>query len=137
MGFSDPIQYRSRADIDKGWPDLHNGSGWKLKKIYKVKTSCLKLMPNIRELFDVRLDTVWLSQLYFQRYYSQNAFLTNTAIVFVVACIHMACKANDQPRSLDRIIHKMFKLRYARDPVELKKIDDMMVFVEFKVGLSY
>lgn len=134
MGFRDPFQYRTRSQIDKGWPDLHTGSReWNLKKIYKVKTSCLKLMLNIKELFDVRMDTVWLSQLYFQRYFSQNSFQANTAVVFVTACVHLACKANDQPRPLDNVIKKTYRLRYSRDPMESKKIDDIMVFVEYKV----
>lgn len=137
MGFRDPFQYRTRSEIDKGWPDLHTGNKeWNLKKIYKVKTSCLKLMLNIKELFDVRMDTVWLSQLYFQRYFSQNSFQTNTAVVFITACVHMACKANDQPRPLDTVIKKTYRLRYSRDPMESKKIDDIMVFVEYKVSLS-
>ena len=137
MGFRDPFQYRTRSEIDKGWPDLHTGNKeWNLKKIYKVKTSCLKLMLNIKELFDVRMDTVWLSQLYFQRYFSQNSFQTNTAVVFVTACVHLACKANDQPRPLDTVIKRTYRLRYSRDPTESKKIDDIMVFVEYKVQLS-
>lgn len=136
MGFRDSFQYRTRSEIDKGWPDLHSGNKeWNLKKIYKVKTSCLKLLLNIKELFEVRMDTVWISQLYFQRYFSQNSFQTNTPVVFMAACVHLACKSNDQPRPLDTIMKKIFKLRYARDPVELKKIDNMMVFVEFKVKM--
>ena len=134
MGFRDSFQYRTRSEIDKGWPDLHSGNkDWNLKKIYKVKTSCLKLLVNIKELFEVRMDTVWISQLYFQRYFSQNSFQTNTPVVFMAACVHLACKANDQPRPIDTVMKKIFKLRYARDPAELKKIDNMMVFVEFKV----
>lgn len=136
MGFRDSFQYRTRSEIDKGWPDLHTGNKeWNLKKIYKVKTSCLKLLVNIKELFEVRMDTVWISQLYFQRYFSQNSFQTNTPVVFMAACVHLACKANDQPRPIDTVMKKIFKLRYARDPVELKKIDNMMVFVEFKVNM--
>ncbi len=133
MGFRDPFQYRTRADIDKGWPDLRTGTKWKLRKIQKVKTNSLRLIGSIKDIFNLRMDTIWLAQFYFQRYFCQNAFQTNTALVFITACIHMACKANDLPRPLDKVIRGTYKLRYAREEAELKKIDDMMVFVEFKV----
>jgi len=134
MGFRDPFQYRSRADIDKGYPDLHNGSKWSLKKIQKVKTNSLKLIASINLTpLDLRLDAIWLAQFYFQRYFTQNSFRDNTAVVFATACIHMACKASDLPRSLDKVIKETYRLRFTREEVERKKIDDLMVFVEFKV----
>ena len=133
MGFRDPFQYRSCSDIDKGYPDLQTPK-WNLKKIKKVKTTNLKLISNINvKTLNLRIDTIWLAQFYFQRYFTQNSFQTNTALVFMTACIHMACKANDTPRPLDKVIKDTFRLRFAREETEAKKIDDMMVFVEFKV----
>lgn len=133
MGFRDPFQYRTRADIDKGYPDLHNGSKWSLKKIQKVKANTLKLIASINFTpLDLRLDAIWLAQFYFQRYFTQNSFRDNTAVVFAAACIHMACKASDLPRSLDKVIKETYRLRFTREEVERKKIDDLMVFVEFK-----
>ncbi|DBA94318.1 TPA: hypothetical protein ACH3X1_001927 [Trebouxia sp. C0004] len=133
MGFRDPFQYRARADIDKGYPDLHNGSKWSLKKIQKVKTNSLKLIASINFTpLDLRLDAIWLAQFYFQRYFTQNSFRDNTPVVFATACIHMACKASDLPRPLDKVIKETYRLRFTREEVERKKIDDLMVFVEFK-----
>ena len=137
MGFRDPFQYKTRAEIDKGWPDLRGTIKWTPKKIQRLKTNSLKLIGSAKETFSLRMDTIWLAQFYFQRYYSQNAFQNNTAIVFITACIHMACKASDLPRPLDTVLRGTYKLRYAKEPVELKKIDDMMVFVEFKVLLCF
>lgn len=134
MGFRDPFQYRSRSDIDKGYPDLHNGSKWSLKKIQKLKTNSLKLIASINlTSLDLRLDAIWLAQSYFQRYFTQNSFKDNTAVVFSTACIHMACKASDLPRPLDKVIKETYRLRFTREEVERKKIDDLMVFVEFQV----
>ena len=134
MGFRDAFQYRRHADIDKGYPDLLGSSKWTLKKVQKIKTANLKLIDSINlSSLNLRIDTIWLAQFYFQRYFTQNAFQANTAVVFVAACVHLACKANDTPRQFEAVIKEMYKLRYAREEVELKKINDMMVLVELKV----
>lgn len=136
MGFRDPFHYRTCSEIDKGYPDLHTPK-WNLKKIKKVKTTNLKLISNINvdptKKRDFRIDTIWLAQLYFQRYFTQNSFQTNSPLVFMAACVHLACKANDTPRSLEFVIKHIYRLRYAREEAEAKKINDIMVYVEFKV----
>ena len=138
MGFRDPFQYRTCSDIDNSYPDLQTPK-WNLKKIKKVKTTNLKLISNINGapyVQHLRIDTIWLAQFYFQRYFTQNSFQENTPLVFLAACLHLACKANDTPRSLDKLIKGSFKQRYQREETEANKIDDVMVFVEFKVCLS-
>ena len=135
MGFRDPFQYRTCSDIDSSYPDLQTPK-WNLKKIKKVKTSNLKLISNINsapQVQPLRIDTIWLAQFYFQRYFTQNSFQENTALVFMAACLHLACKANDTPRSLEKLIKGTFRLRFQKEVSEANKIDDVMVYVEFKV----
>lgn len=133
MHNQDLFRYRSKAEIDSSLPDLHGVTKWAVAKIVKVRTSNLRLIAQAKDKFQIRLDTVWLAESYFQRYFSQYAFQSNTPVIFVAACIHLACKASDLPRPLESVIKKTFQMRYANDPKEIGKIDDFMFYTEVKV----
>lgn len=133
MNFRQPFPYRTSAEIDAHFPDLHIGTRWSLDKISKVKRTHLKMLAQVKDRFDIRIDTVWMAQFYFQRYYTQNAFQNNTPFVFLAACIHLACKVTDLPRKLDDVIEKMHRVRYANDNKEREKVKDPMYLIEVKV----
>lgn len=131
----DPFRYRSKAEIDSSLPDLLGATPWTVGKIVKVRTSNLRLIAQAKDKFAIRLDTVWLAETYFQRFFSQYAFQRSTPVIFVAACIHLACKASDLPRPLDQVIKKTFQMRYANDEKEMEKInnDKFMFLTEVKV----
>ena len=133
--FQDSFQYRTQAEIRASLPDLKGPTPWSEAKIVRVRLSNLRLLAQAKERFKIRLDTVWLAETYFQRYFSQYAFQTNTPVIFVAACIHLACKASDIPRKLEEVIKETFRMRYSspKEADEKKKIDDFMFYTEVKV----
>ena len=133
MNFAETFHYRTKAEIDASLPDLAGPAVWQVSKIAKVRTNNLKLIAQARDKFQIRLDTVWLAETYFQRFFAMYAFQRNTPLIFVAACIHLACKASDLPRPLEQVIVKTFKMRYANDAKEIGKIDDFMFMTEVKV----
>jgi len=104
--------------VRDGWTAVHEAGVRKKagRVIYELASTMVN--PVLR----MSIGTAGMAMTFFVRFYSRKSMVKNHPFVMAVASLFLAGKANDEPRSLNRLMTQMLKQWYGRDNPELGEL---------------
>ena len=113
------------------WPILTNeqlqintpsqADGWAGTKEISVRKKAARVVFDTAKAYGVSAGTSAVAVTMFLRFYCRRSMAKNHPFVMALASLFLACKVNDNPRSLRGLQVEMLKQWYGRDSPELRE----------------
>jgi hypothetical protein len=127
----DPFTAHMDKDHLYRWPILTNEllqvntpsqrDGWSASQETYIRKKAGRVVFDTAKAYGVSSGTSTVAVTMFLRFYCRMSMAKNHPFVIALASLFLACKVNDNPRSLRRLQFEMLKQWYGRDSPELRE----------------